>query len=185
MFEELFLFVKSPVYTKDPNEQLQYRCIRIAKLLVLSIGLSLVLLTVASTLQTLFKIEIGKHAIDDLFENNSPIIILLLAVIVAPVLEELIFRAPLKWFRSSPYFRIIFYVFAICFGVVHLTNFEITPQVLALAPVLVAPQISIGILLGFVRVRFGLLWSITMHGLYNLILIGPLLVLRILEIPIE
>ena len=62
------------------------------------------------------------------------------------------------------------YVFAILFGLVHITNFKITPSVLLLAPILVLPQICIGGFLGFIRVRFGLLWSIALHGSYNGIL---------------
>jgi len=185
MLEELYDFAKHPVYTLDENNNLQYRFKILSKLLVLSLCLSILLLIIGSMFQNVFKLEMGKHAIDDLFENNSAIVIFLLAVLVAPFLEELLFRGPLLFFKSSKYFSIVFYLFTFTFGFIHITNFELTTQVWLLAPILVAPQISVGFLLGFIRIKFGLIWSMAMHAIYNLILIFPLMLLNFLDIPIE
>lgn len=184
MLEEIYAFAKNPLYLEDSNKHFQYRFLLLLKLLVLAIGLSLLLLLMASALQVIFKLEIGKHAIDDLFKKNSALVIFVLAVVVAPVLEELIFRGPLAWFKNSNYFPTLFYLFTFCFGFIHITNFELTTQVWLLSPLLVAPQVSVGLLLGFIRIKLGLLWSIAMHASYNCILLFPLILMKLLGIPI-
>lgn len=184
MLEELIAFAKHPTYTEDENNEPQYRIKKLLKLLVLSLGLSFILLIIASTLQQVLKLDMGKHAIDDLFTDYSPIIIFLLAVIAAPFLEELLFRGPLYFFKNSKCFSILFYLFTLTFGLVHISNFELSTHVILLAPLLVAPQISVGFLLGFIRVKFGLLWSMVMHALYNMILIAPLILLKMFDIEI-
>ena len=67
----------------------------------------------------------------------------------------------------------------------HISNFEMTKQVLLFSPLLVAPQISVGFLLGYIRVRFGLIWSMALHACYNMVLIVPVLIMQLLDIPIE
>jgi membrane protease YdiL (CAAX protease family) len=185
MLEELLSFAKRPIYESDINKSISYRLGYLFKLLVLALCSSILLLMAAGTIQGLFSIELGKHAIDDLFENNSVVIIFFLAVLVAPISEELLFRGPLFFFKNSKFFAIAFYILTLIFGVIHISNFELSPQVWLLSPILVAPQISVGFLLGFIRVKFGLLWSIIMHACYNMVLIVPLLLLKLLDIPIE
>ena len=53
------------------------------------------------------------------------------------------------------------------FGFVHITNFDFTTSVLLLSPILVLPQLLVGGYFGYIRVRFGLQWSILLHGSYN------------------
>lgn len=184
MLEELYAFAKNPVFTKDENKNFDYRLQRLFKLVGIALGASILLLMVAGVIQLIFGLETGKHAIDDLFEHNTPLVIFLLAVLVAPVLEELIFRGPLAWFKKSNHFPAVFLLFTLAFGFLHITNFEFSLQVWLLSPLLVAPQISVGFILGFIRIKFGLLWSMAMHALYNLILVSPLIVLKLLNIPI-
>ena len=107
------------------------------------------------------------HAMEELMKTMPKIAIFLFAVVLAPVLEELFFRAPITLFKNSKTFKIYFYLFAVLFGLIHITNFKITNNVLLLAPILVAPQTILGGYLGFIRVRFGLAWSILLHACYN------------------
>lgn len=184
MLDEFFEFAKQPVYTLDENYNFKYRFKKLIKLLALSLGLSITLLMIASTAQQVLNLEMGKHAIDNLFEDYSLFVILLLAVVVAPFLEELLFRGPLYFFRDSKYFPAIFYILTLTFGIVHISNFELSTKVWLLSPLLVAPQIGVGFLLGFIRVKFGLVWSMSMHALYNLIIITPMILLKIFDIEI-
>ena len=185
MLDELLAFAKNPIYQQDTNTDTSDRLRKFVKLLILALCSSILLLIIASIIQNIFNIEVGKHAIDDLFENNSEIKIFVLAVLAAPFFEELIFRGPLIFFQHSKYFSIALYVFTFAFGLVHISNFELTTQVLFLTPLLVAPQISVGFLLAFIRVKFGLLWSMALHACYNMVLLLPLLLLKLLDIPIE
>ncbi len=185
MLEKLIAFAKKPIYDKDVNSHTSVKLRLFAKLLVLALCSSILLLIIASIIQNIFNIEVGEHAIDDLFDNNSEIKIFFLAVIVAPFFEELIFRGPLLFFKNSKYFPIALYIFTIAFGLIHISNFELSTQVLLLSPLLVAPQISVGFLLGYIRVKFGLIWSMALHACYNMVLIIPLLLVKLLDIPIE
>ena len=104
---------------------------------------------------------------EDMMKNLSKPVIFLFVVVIAPLFEELIFRAPLTLFKGKKSFRIGFYVFAVLFGLVHISNFTMTTNVLLLAPILVLPQTLLGGYLGFIRVRFGLGWSMALHACYN------------------
>lgn len=185
MLDELIQFAKKPVYQQDENLNFNSRFNILLRLLAISLALSILLLIIASILEQLLNLEIGKHAIDDLFENNSAVEIFFLAVLIAPFLEELLFRAPLFFFKDSVYFPKVFYLFTLTFGYIHISNFQLSTQVWVLSPLLVAPQIGVGLVLGFIRVKFGLIWSIGLHAAYNFILMLPLVIFKILDIPIE
>ena len=131
----------------------------------------------------------------------NPGLIFFFAVIIAPFFEEIMFRLILR-FRSNflilwplqllillqrdnkinllktirnfwdKFYGWIFYLITIAFGLVHILNFEPSLNIYLLAPVLVAPQILIGINLGYLRIRFGLIWSILFHAFHNGILMS-------------
>lgn len=185
VLEEIYAYTKNPAYEEDPNKEFNYRFRYVVILTALGIIFSIGLSLFAGLLEFAFGLELGKHATDNLFEKYSAVGIFFFVVILAPLFEELFFRGPIFWFKDSKYFKVIFYLIAILFGYIHVSNFEISTMVLIFSPLLVAPQISIGILLGMIRVKFGLLWSMAMHAFYNLILTTPLILMKLLDIPIE
>lgn len=63
-----------------------------------------------------------------------------------------------------------FHFTAICFALVHLSNFEKGIALLPLGILYTLPQLAIGLVLGFTRMNFGLKYSIAVHSLYNLVL---------------
>lgn len=185
MLEELLLFAKNPVYEQDITNPFANKLKTFIKLLIIALCTSIVLLLIASVVENLLQLEMGKHAMDDLFDNYSPLLILFLAVVVAPFFEELLFRGPLLFFKNSNSFKIVFYAFTTAFGFMHISNFEMSTQVLLFSPLLVAPQIGVGFILGFIRVKFGLVWSMALHACYNMVLIIPVLIMQFLDIPIQ
>ncbi|MEO5911064.1 MAG: CPBP family glutamic-type intramembrane protease [Pelobium sp.] len=62
-----------------------------------------------------------------------------------------------------------FYLTAICFGLVHISNYSNPLDYGFPIILLVLPQLFIGLILGYVRMRFGLSKSIIMHAGYNFI----------------
>ncbi|OSY88399.1 CAAX protease [Tenacibaculum holothuriorum] len=166
-FNELISYLKNPVLEKDTNTNTGYRFKKFFHLFVISIITGAVLTPLFFLIEHLGWVNMNDHAMEELMNSMPKIAIFLLAVIAAPLIEELIFRAPITLFDDKKTFKISFYVFAIIFGLVHLTNFKITTNVLLLAPILVAPQIILGGYLGFIRVKFGLVWSILLHACYN------------------
>ncbi len=66
----------------------------------------------------------------------------------------------------SANFKYYFWGSSIVFGLVHLTNFELNSFNPAFV-LLVSPQIIAGFVLGYTRMRFGMLACILTHGFYN------------------
>lgn len=174
--------------------------------------------------------EIPANVNGTLAETDVPQLILL-GVLIAPILEEIIFRSWLGFPRSSVLgfpmmvcvlsvltattldsdaglvlpiaaglglllvlvirqfwmlseddqiasrrrlFPIAFWGTMIVFGLIHLSNFEGGVAAAARSPILflaVAPQIIAGAVLGYVRMRFGLVQAILFHMVYNGVLI--------------
>tara|TARA_R110002073_G_scaffold136066_2_gene284467 strand:+ start:3366 stop:3929 length:564 start_codon:yes stop_codon:yes gene_type:complete len=133
----------------------------------------------------LLKIDLGEHAIETFLQNYSIVPLFLMAVIIAPAVEEILFRGPLSWFKNKKYFKYCFYASVLLFAAVHMTNFEMTREVYYIAPLLVAPQLILGVFLGYVRVKLGLQWSICLHAMYNGILVIPILLYKLLNFPLE
>lgn len=75
--------------------------------------------------------------------------------------------AHLEWLevRWRKYLGLIFYLTALIFALYHITNYHPSSRQLAFAPLIVLPQFSAGLFFGFTRVRYGLPWSMLMHGL--------------------
>jgi membrane protease YdiL (CAAX protease family) len=185
MFNEVYIFLKNPDYQPDENNNIKYRFHIFLKLLGFSLVISLALGFVIGGLQSFTGIELGKHNTDRIFERYSITFIFFAAVVLAPLLEEFLFRGPMVFFKKSVYFKYIFYLLTLAFGFLHIINFEITPIIVLLSPLLVAPQLTVGVFLGFIRVRFGLNWAIALHAFYNLILVGPAILLKALNPPLE
>ena len=184
MIQELIEFLKYPVYKEDKDTSLNEKIRRLLVLLALALFISFGLAILIGLVEKAFDLDLGEHAINRLFEEYSVGFIFAMAVIFAPVLEELFFRGPMYLFRNSKYFNILFYLLTLAFGFYHITNFEINSTILYLSPLLVAPQLIIGLILGYIRVRLGLAWAILLHAGYNLVLLGPLLLLKSLDIPL-
>ena len=184
MLQEIVAFLKHPVYEEDKNTDRSYRLAFFLKLLGISVLFSIILGILINLIQKGLSLELGTHAIEQAFEEFSPLFILLLAVVIAPLLEESMFRAPMWLFRKMKQFSYVFYVLTLIFGFYHIFNYELSTTVLLLAPILVFPQICIGAFLGFIRVRFGFWWAVLLHACYNFLLIGPIVFLKLLDIPI-
>lgn len=199
VFLELFQFLRNPVLEKDTDATFLDRLIKFILLLITCFAISFFLLTIMGILFMSGVLENEYHAFDDLKDLPS-YQIFIMAAVLAPIFEEIFFRAPLVLFKSplKLYFKIIpfsnqriefpeievnsfknprvfkfmFYTLALLFGYVHLFNYQIDTNILLFSPILVAPQIVLGLIFGFVRVRFGLPWAMLMHGAYNGVLVS-------------
>lgn len=169
-FQELISYLKNPVLESDGNTDFRYRFTKFVHLLLICLATGILIMPLFSLIQELGWIDMENHAMEDMMKNYSNFLLFFLVVIVAPFFEEIIFRAPLTLFKSKSTFKIAFYTFALVFGLVHISNFGMTTNVLLLTPILVLPQLLLGGYLGFIRVRFGLHWSMALHACYNGIL---------------
>lgn len=185
MLKTIWEFIKNPTYQKDENTDLKYRIAVFGKLLVIGLGASILLLSFATMIQNIFGLDTGDHAIEEMWDTYSLPMVVFLGVIIAPFFEELLFRGTMVFFKKSSNFKYIFYGLTLVFGYIHISNFEITLTTLLLSPLLVAPQIAVGALFGFIRVRFGLISAILLHATYNFVLFVPFVIAKVLDIPLE
>jgi membrane protease YdiL (CAAX protease family) len=170
-FQNLIAYFKNPVLEKDSNLNLKYRFKIFFNLLVISIATSMLITPLFALLETLQLVDLQNHKLEEMFKGMDVFQLLLNAAITIPIIEEFIFRGPMTLFKKPKSFKYAFYVSSSIFGSIHIFNFEITTNVLILTPLLVLPQLLVGAYYGYVRVRFGLLWSMLLHGCYNGILI--------------
>jgi len=133
--------------------------------------------------------------------------LIFVAVILAPFIEELIFRLYLRYkynymarffiflsliagVKNQDRFEVwasdfwnkrylfIFYFSAILFGYVHLSNYPCSIPIIVLSPIIVAPQFVTGLFIGYLRVRHDLVTGYLMHALHNVIFLCiPLLLM--------
>jgi len=69
------------------------------------------------------------------------------------------------WHNNYTY---LFYFITLIFGAIHLTNFSLYPlDNLWILPVLFIPQTICGFLFGYIRLKYGMIWCILQHSLYN------------------
>lgn len=166
-FQEIISYFKKPVLEKDNSTNLNFKFRKFWHILILCILTSIILTPLFMLIEHFGWVNMDDHAIKQLIDTHSKSFIFFITVVIAPLLEELIFRAPLTLFKSEKTFKAAFYIIAILFGLVHLSNYTITNNVLFLTPILIAPQTILGGYFGYIRVRFGLSWSILLHACYN------------------
>lgn len=123
--------------------------------------------------------------------------LILIGVIIVPFVEEFLFRFPMKYSRNyllqffiaivalfapavskssiyanartywKRFFWIFFYGLTSAFAFIHIYNFVDAKQLMLWSPLLTLTQFFTGLILGYVRVRFGFLWSWAYHGFFN------------------
>jgi len=100
------------------------------------------------------------------------LIIISLTIALIPYMrlmpETFYSRLGLIW---KNYFPLVYYGLAICFGLVHLSNFHnVRTAHYLVFPLIVSNQIIMGLIFGYVRVTFrnGFIYSVLLHFLINL-----------------
>jgi uncharacterized protein len=133
--------------------------------------LSIVVSTLTGVLQ-FFLAEVGflnhfngDENFEDLFKNPFETIVAM--VIIAPLIEESLFRFGIGFYRNSFFFKWIYYLSSLIFGFVHFFYYDFTNSSYFLIPLITLPQICCGFIFGYVRVAYGIGYSILLHSIYN------------------
>lgn len=172
LFLSLVNYIKQPRLKSVKHIKPQTKLLIVLQTVIICVVIGVFLGIFSSILGLLGVYNPDMHAINKMFEDDSKASILFTAVILAPVLEEFFFRGPLTQINKK-YFKVGFYTLAVLFGYIHIFNFEITPMVLLFSPILVLPQLVLGLIFGYIRVRFGLFYSMILHMCYNGVFIIP------------
>ncbi len=97
------------------------------------------------------------------------IAMIILAVVLLPLYFYINHHRNNKLTFIKRFFPFHFYITSIFFGLVHISNFANPLEYGFPIILLVLPQLFVGLILGYVRMRFGLSKSMMMHAAYNLI----------------
>ncbi len=106
-------------------------------------------------------------------------------IMVVGLLLGFLFRKKVKKEKIEKFylkkFNYIFYSAAFVFALLHLFNFLDFEQIWFLAPLIILPQFILGLILGFVRMKFGLGWAIANHLIHNAVLVTPVILIGLLS----
>jgi uncharacterized protein len=70
-----------------------------------------------------------------------------------------------------------FYISCILFGIYHIFNYTpFNSKLILIMPILIFPKMILGGFLGYIRIRFGIIYSIVFHSLINVVPIVTLLI---------
>lgn len=150
--------------------------------------LDIILIILGTTIRSL----IGENIIN-LDKSHPPdpsdfINLILSAVFVGPIIEELVFRFPLIYKRNylirlinmctsgwlkekwHKYYKFFLYVSILTFGFIHALNYNNNGFIfIILLPLILFENITHGILFSYSRVKLGFIWSLIQHSANNLL----------------
>lgn len=106
------------------------------------------------------------------------ITVLFVGLILGFIFKQFEERLKLKKIFSTT-FPYLFYLTTLTFGFAHIGNYTNLKDIWFLAPIIVSPQILVGLLLGYVRVRYGLKYSVILHSMHNFLAYFPTAVLML------
>lgn len=113
--------------------------------------------------------------ITDYFTNSTflklPIYIIffLISLIIRGYFKRMDIRKKVVFQRQS--FGYLFYYTAIIFGLIHLTNIKDLTLSDPIFIIFVISQFFSGLSMGYMRIKYGLIYSMLLHGIFNLIMI--------------
>lgn len=227
---DYFAFLKHPTDDSRPGTPKEvflqiWRLYTVHVLLIIPMAIGIQLISK-------WMISIEENKLGDLLESIPTYKFLFLAVLFAPLAEEILFRLPLRFSRVNllipialillplsshiiqrldhrlpPSFLVwsiigaflyalwalslgrinqrtgeqffarhltkLVYGSSIVFALLHIMNYP--QQAWLAAPILVLPQATLGLLLAYVRIKFGFWWSVFTHGLHNFLASTPIL----------
>lgn len=196
--KNLISFFKNPTDRLSPIRNIPGKIKILFSVLAIDIMVVTAISPIFYVIQLTGIVDMENHAVAKLMRSLSIWEFIVFGVLLAPLIEELIFRTFLRYKRNYPlklvvvvvgalgfsnkakvndavrhawrkYYRLIFYFTALVFAYIHIVNFEISTAILLLSPLLVLPQFMAGFFLGYLRVKFGWLWGYLLHGLHNLV----------------
>jgi len=200
-----FDFLKMPTEKQDSEYSLGNILKSLITFTLIDIPVMLLLLLIIQLIEYTGIINSDSNQLMENFQDVSLTLIFVIGVVVIPFVEELVFRLYLRFntnyivkfilaisflfgkqfglnFKEKVFkfwhtkYQYIFYASALIFGLVHLSNYYFSWWIVLIFPILIAPQFFVGLMIGYLRVKYNLLTGFFLHAIHNLIfLIFPLL----------
>ena len=200
-YTDLVLFLKNPIDQAGEPISTKQKIKLLLSLLAIEIPFILLFSILLQGLESLELVDNKDHSVLKMMQSMPVAVFFFVAVIITPFFEELLFRLYLRYRHNYVFttiiglasltgstnrektsnslrsfwtkrYKYIFYFSALIFGFVHLFNFPFSLTILLLSPILVAPQIILGSIIGYLRVRYGFMMGFFMHALHNAVFVG-------------
>lgn len=118
-------------------------------------------------------------------EFSKLIAYLLFVIITTPVLGLVLKIGVLKdsfEVFHHKIFPFLLYFTSIAFGLAHISNYLVgIDKIWFITPLLIAPQLTFGFILGYIRVKYGFGWSVFSHMLNNFMTLLPALLISMVS----
>ncbi len=106
------------------------------------------------------------------YRSDIKLGIMFFTILIIFILILIIFKTSTIQKTYNNHFNYIFYSSILLFGFMHISNFSGSTMLIVLfSPLLVSPQLILGAILGYIRMKNGLAYSILFHLLINFITI--------------
>lgn len=133
---------------------------------------------------SIFLISFVFFLISTIIQTENNVFKIIIGSITLIVLA-LFFAYIKKITRSVAYFwkqkfHIVFYSTALAFALIHIFNYDLSLKLLLWTPLLVLPQLTLGFLIGYIRVKSGFFWGVALHSFSNGIVILPYIFIQTL-----
>jgi membrane protease YdiL (CAAX protease family) len=201
VFKGLISFLRKPVDDLESDSSIGFKVRFIAILFLIEFPVILCFGVIFSLIKHFDLLNIGDNKVNELLYGFSYPKLILITVLVVPFIEEIIFRLPLKYNRNyltrfvvycisltgiigeeklevliqkywKASFKYLFYFLALAFGFIHLTNFNNSKELILFTPLLTITQTTIGLIMGYIRVKHGFIWGYYYHAFHNFVFIS-------------
>ena len=201
ILNEFALFIKSPSEKEIDNNAKWLLIKTFFILFALDILIMSLLTTLIESFNVFGWVKIENHQLSILLDILPIWIVLILTVIILPLIEELVFRLPLRaksnyflrlimiimkkfnignpnilleiWNKKYPFF---FYSLTFIFSLIHIFNYDLATTMILMIPILILPQFVLSLFIGYLRVRFNFISGFLLHAIHNLLFISIALI---------
>ncbi len=143
----------------------RYRSALLLSVVAACVSLAVWSLITAGTCHHIFP----KFVENDPDSHRGPVFDAVITIIIAPLMEEFVFRWPLRFFKGRLSCKIAVWISCGIFALVHLANFDRFDGLYPLMLILVLPQLFAGIGFAFARMKWGFWYGVLCHALHNAI----------------
>ncbi|WP_396124833.1 CPBP family glutamic-type intramembrane protease [Chryseobacterium foetidum] len=111
----------------------------------------------------------------DIFIGENYYLIRIISSLMISILIGIIFYFAYKKYEGmlayffENNFRTVFYISSLIFAFLHISNFQISLDKYLVYPLIILPQLIFGLTAGFIRIKYGFLYCLSVHILNNLI----------------
>jgi membrane protease YdiL (CAAX protease family) len=179
LLKAFFLFLKTPVFipnSKNRKEKIKDVFLYFTIGFTGSIILVLLSFNIFSGFDNNFAIVPQR---EEQILDDGIIIAILLVGFLAPIVEEFLFRLPLRLYYNTPKLKFAYYFSSVVFALLHIINYRLDSFQNFASFFILLPIFFGGLLLGYVRVAYGFKYSVMLHMLHNLAIVSILSIFNV------